>query len=127
MSARKTAVVLGHALVGWVLCAATIGIGMRLFSLLAALVIHAIGAPVFFALVSWNYFRWFHYTTPAQTAGIFVGVVVLLDFLLVALVIQQSFAMFASLLGTWIPFVLIFVSAYITGRRWEAVAVADQP
>ena len=108
------------------MCAATIGIGMRLFSLLAALVIHAIGAPVFFALVSWNYFRWFHYTTPAQTAGIFVGVVVLLDFLLVALVIQRSLAMYASLPSTWIPFVLIFVSAYITGRWWEAVAVAAQ-
>ncbi len=120
---RKAAVILGHALAGWALCAATMGIGMKLFSLLTALVIHAIGAPVFFALVSWNYFRRFRFTTPAQTAAIFVLMVVFLDFFTVALVIQRSLAMFASVLGTWIPFVLIFASTYITGRWWEAQGV----
>ena len=34
---------------------------------------------------------------------------------LVALVIIQSLAMFASVLGTWIPFALIFASTYLTG------------
>ncbi len=38
-----------------------------------------------------------------------------MDFLLVALVILRSLAMFASLLGTWIPFALIFTATYLTG------------
>jgi hypothetical protein len=50
-----------------------------------------------------------------QTALIFVGFVITVDFLLVALVINHSLAMFASLLGTWIPFALIFASTYLTG------------
>ena len=50
-----------------------------------------------------------------QTAIIFVGFVITLDFFVVALVINQSLEMFASLLGTWIPFALIFTSTYLTG------------
>ena len=122
---KKAAVILGHALDGWALCAATMGIGMQLFRLLTALIIHAIGAPIFFALVSWNYFRRFRFGTPVQTAAVFVLVVVFLDLFLVALVIQRSLAMFANLLGTWIPFALIFASTYITGRWWEAQAEGE--
>jgi hypothetical protein len=33
----------------------------------------------------------------------------------VALLINRSLEMFASLLGTWIPFALIFASTYLTG------------
>ena len=113
---RKALIILGHAVVGWALCAATMGIGMMLFPLLTALIIHAIGAPIFFALVSWSYFSRFRFTTPAQTAALFVLVVVFLDFFLVAFVIQKSLAMFASILGTWVPFALIFASTYITGQ-----------
>jgi hypothetical protein len=122
---KKAAVILGHALVGWVLCAATMGIGMQLFPLLTALIVYAISAPIFFALVAWNFFKRFRFGTPAQTAAVFVFVVVFLDFFLVALVIQSSLAMFANLLGTWIPFALIFGSTYITGRWWEAQAEGE--
>jgi hypothetical protein len=54
-----------------------------------------------------------------QTAIIFVGFVISVDFFLVALLINKSLEMFASLLGTWIPFVLIFTSTYLTG--WYTV------
>jgi hypothetical protein len=37
------------------------------------------------------------------------------DFFVVALLINRSLDMFASLLGTWIPFALIFTSTYLTG------------
>jgi hypothetical protein len=84
-----------------------------------ALVVHAIGAPIFFTLVSWNYFGRFGYTNPQQTAVTFVSFVILVDFFLVALVIERSFEMFASPLGTWIPFALIFGSTYLTGREME--------
>jgi len=117
--AKRLAVILAHALVGWALCAASIGIGFLLVPVLAALIIHAVLAPVFFAFVSWNYFKRFRYTSPLQTAAIFVATVVFLDFFLVALLIQGNLAMFASFLGTWLPFLLIFVSTYLSGRWWE--------
>jgi hypothetical protein len=118
--AKKIVVILAHALLGWALCAATIGMSLRIVPLVTALTIHAVGAPIFFALVSWNYFKRFRFTSALQTAAIFVSIVVLMDFVIVALLIQGSLAMFASLLGTWIPFVLIFVSTYSPGRWWAA-------
>ena len=46
----------------------------------------------------------------------------------VALIVLGNFEMFASLLGTWIPFSLIFASTYVTGtfirRDKQAVSVA---
>jgi hypothetical protein len=41
--------------------------------------------------------------------------VIAVDFFVVALLINRSLEMFASLLGTWIPFALIFTSTYLTG------------
>ena len=115
MKSRKLITVLLHAFIGWALCTATMTIGMATTSMQNALIIHAIGAPVFFAIVSLIYFTKFNYTTPLQTAIIFVGFVIGVDFFLVALLINKSLEMFASLLGTWIPFVLIFTSTYLTG------------
>ncbi len=115
MNSSKILVILIHAFVGWVLCAATMGIGMSVTALDTTLIIHAIAAPIFFAAISLVYFRKFNYTTPLQTAGIFLAFVLLMDFFVVAMLINHSFAMFSSLLGTWIPFALIFASTFITG------------
>jgi hypothetical protein len=38
-----------------------------------------------------------------------------MDVFVVALLIERSFQMFASLLGTWIPFALIFLSSWAAG------------
>ena len=115
MSNRKIITVLAHAFVGWALCAATMGIGMATTSINNALIIHAIGAPIFFMIISLIYFKKFNYTTPLRTATIFVSFVIIVDFFIVALLINKSLDMFASLLGAWIPFVLIFTSTYLTG------------
>ena len=115
MNSKNRITILVHAFIGWALCAATMGIGMATTSVQNALIIHAIGAPVFFTIVSLIYFKRFNYTTPLQTAMVFVGFVIAVDFLIVALLINRSLEMFASLLGTWIPFVLIFVATYLTG------------
>jgi len=112
---RKTIVILIHAFVGWLLCAATMGIGMAVASLQTALVIHAVGAPIYFAAVSVSYFGRYNLTRPLPTALIFVGFVMIVDFLLLGLLINKSLAMFESLLGTWIPFALIFLSTFATG------------
>ncbi len=115
MNTKKTVTVLVHAFIGWVLCFATMGIGMATLSMNNALIVHAIAAPVFFSIVSWIYFKNFNYTTPLLTALVFVGFVIAIDFLVVALLINKSLDMFTSLIGTWIPFALIFASTYLTG------------
>jgi len=115
MNVKKIMIVLFFAIVGWALCAATMGIGMAKTSIENALIIHAIGAPIFFSILSLIYFQKYNYTTPLQTAIIFVGFVITVDFFVVALLINKSLDMFASLLGTWIPFALIFTSTYVTG------------
>ncbi len=115
MTFNKVLTILAHAFVGWTLCAATMGIGMSVTTLSNALIIHAIAAPIFFGCVSLIYFRKFNYTTPLQTALSFLAFVIIMDFFVVALLINRSFEMFASLLGTWLPFALIFASIYLTG------------
>lgn len=112
---RRVAIVLVLAFVGWALCAVIIGLGMAVTSQSNALIAHAIGAPVVFTLISLLYFKKFQYTTPIQTAMIFLTFVILMDFFVVAMMIMRSFEMFASALGTWTPFALIFLSTYGTG------------
>ena len=115
MDLKKVLIILVHAFIGWALCAATMGIGMATMPLNRALIVHAIGAPIFFTIISLTYFKKFNYTKPLQTALIFVCFVIVVDFFVVALIINQSLEMFTSLLGTWIPFALIFTSTYLTG------------
>jgi hypothetical protein len=115
MNGKRIVILLIHAFVVWALCAATMGIGMAFITLEITLIIHAIGAPIFAAIVSLVYFARFNFTTPLQTALFFIGFVIVVDFFVVALLINRSLEMFTSLLGTWIPFVLIFASTYLTG------------
>jgi hypothetical protein len=115
MDMKKGFVILVHAFIGWALCGATMGIGMATMSIENAMIVHAIGAPIFFTIISLFYFSRFNYTSPLQTALIFVGFVIIMDFFVVSLLINRSLEMFASLLGTWIPFALIFASTYLTG------------
>ena len=118
-------VIAALGLLGWALCGAIMFIGMTVMSIETTLIVHAIGAPVIFSTISWFYFRKLRYTSPLQTSVIFVLIVIFMDFFLVALIINQSLEMFQSLLGTWIPFGLIFLSTYVTGLI--VVAKAKQP
>jgi len=115
LSIRKLIIILVHGLIGWALCGATMGIGMAVTSIENTLIIHAIAAPIIFATISLTYFKKFNYTTPLQTAIVFVFFVVFMDVFVVALLIEKSFEMFTNILGTWIPFALIFISTYLTG------------
>ena len=115
MNTRKVLIIFVHAFVGWALCTASMLIGMATMSIDSALIVHAIGAPIFFTGVSLVYFNKFNYTSPLRTALIFVSFVIIVDFFLIALIINRSLEMFASPLGTWIPFALIFTSTYVTG------------
>jgi len=116
--ARAT-VIVAFAIVGWAVCAAAIGIGFSLTTVQGALAAHAIVAPVAFAGLSWLYFARFAYTGPLTTALLFLAIVVALDIFVVALLIEKSFAMFASPLGTWAPLFLIFASTWAAGALVE--------
>jgi hypothetical protein len=117
----KGVVVALHAVAGWAYCGMLIGIGRQFLSMHATLVVHAIGAPVGFALISLFYYRRFAFMSPWQTAIAFLGIVVALDFILVAPVIEKNYTMFTSVLGTWIPFALIFTATYFSGR-WSMIS-----
>jgi hypothetical protein len=111
----KGVIIFIHALAGWALCGATMAVGMATMAMSTTLVLHAVLAPIFFFVLSLLYFKKFNYTTPLWTAVIFLFFVLFMDFFVVALAIEGSFAMFESLLGTWIPFALIFISTFATG------------
>ena len=96
---KRAFVILVHAFIIWALCGATMGLGMSLTTLDNALIIHAIGAPVYAFLISSVYFTKFNYTRPLATSLVFFFFVIALDAGLVAPVIVKSYAMFASLLG----------------------------
>jgi hypothetical protein len=104
-----------HALVGWALCGAIMGIGLNIWKIQTTLIVHAIGAPIIFAGISCVYFKKFAYTTSLQTASFFLFFVVFMDFFVVSLLIEKSFVMFTSPLGTWIPFFFIFLSTFSVG------------
>ena len=94
-------------------------IGMAVTTVETAQIIHAVGAPLFFFAVSWRYFTRYGYSSPLVTASCFVSFVIAVDVVVVGLLVERSFDMFTSLLGTWIPFLLIFTSTYLTGRWVE--------
>lgn len=112
---KKIIIVLIHAFVVWVLCGGTIAIGRSVTTMKLTLIIHAIGAPIFAFMVAMFYYKRFNYTSPICTAFIFFFFVIAMDAGLVAPVFEKSYRMFKSILGTWIPFSLIFLSTYITG------------
>ena len=117
---KKTVIVLGFACAVWAFCGALVGIGRQFLSMDSTLILHAIGAPIGAAFFSWLYFRNYSFTSPLVTGAVFVGVALTLDFFVVALLIEKSFGMFASVLGVWIPQALIFSASYLTGRFIEA-------
>jgi hypothetical protein len=115
MKAMNWIIILVHALTGWAICGAIMGIGRSVTTVDNTLAVHAIAAPIVFALISWVYFTRFGFTPPLLTALIFVDIVIVLDAFLVAPVFEKSYEMFTSVIGTWVPFALIFLSTYVTG------------
>jgi len=113
--ASKAAIILAFAIVGWAYCGALIGVGRLFFTMDTTLIIHAIGAPVGFAVLSWIYHRHIGFARPLHSALMFLAVVVALDIFPVAIVFEGSFAMFRSFMGTWLPWVLIFASTLLVG------------
>ena len=113
---REIVILAGHALIGWALCGTIIAVGFAVTSEQTALIAHAIGAPIIFAVITAGYVRFFNFTKPLATAVTFLGTVVVMDLFVVSLLINGNLEMFTSILGTWLPFALIFGATYLVGQ-----------
>lgn len=113
---KRILTVIVFGLVGQMGCWGLMIAGQATTTIENALIIHALGAPIIFGIISYIYFRKYNFTSPGVTASIFLAIVVSMDFFIVALLIERSFEMFYSPIGTWIPFTLIFSSTFLIGR-----------
>jgi hypothetical protein len=104
-----------YGLVGWALCGLAMGLLMRLVPQGVALALHAIAAPLIFAAIARQYFSARGAREALTAAWAFTGLVAGLDLIVVAGLVQRSLAMFASVVGTWLPFALIFGVTWAMG------------
>src|SRR5271157_1725937 len=100
MTIKKLSILLLHAFIGWVLCAATIYVGRSVTSMQTTLIIHVIAAPIYFVVLSWVFFTRFNYTRPLQTALIFMGFIITGDFFIFA---SWSTGAWRCLPACWAP------------------------
>jgi hypothetical protein len=103
------------AIIIWMLCGAVMGFGRRLIGLDATLRLHLIMAPVFSFCVTLVLSRLAPAPDSLLRAIVITAVVIVLDATIVAPFMEKSYAMFRSLIGTWIPFVLIFLGSLAAG------------
>lgn len=112
---KRKIIILLLALIGWLLCGAIIATGRKAASLETAIIIHSLLVPIVFAAISFIYFKRFNHYSPLKTASFFLLFIVFMDFSVAAMLIEKNFSMFSSILGTWIPFLSIFLSTFLTG------------
>jgi hypothetical protein len=102
-------------LLAWAGCGLTIGVSRAVVGMPAALWIHLAAAPIISFVCTVFYWNRPRHLGPLATAGLFLGTAMAMDALVVAPFLERSFAMFASAIGVWIPFGLIFLASLGTG------------
>ena len=115
----RTIVILLFGIIGWAACGAVFYVSEIIFKTYLAILIHFILAPVIFAVLSYVYFKYFNLTSSIKTAVVVTGIVIALDFFIVALLIEKNFQMFTSVMGTWLPFAFIFITVFTTGLNFN--------
>ena len=100
---------------GWAICAGLMTLLLATAPLGLALAGHAIAAPAIFAALARFYFHNRGAREPIATAIAWTSIVIGLDAVIVAGFVERSVAMFASVAGTWLPLLLIFVAVWSTG------------
>jgi hypothetical protein len=105
-----------HGVIGWAICGATVAIGRKVAPMTTTLIVHAVVAPLAFGLLTRNHVKRFPESSPPATAIFMVALVIGLDALVVAPLFEQSYEMFRSVLGTWLPFALIVTASYFAAR-----------
>jgi menaquinone-dependent protoporphyrinogen oxidase len=113
--ARAWPRLIAHGTAGWAGCGVAMGGLLAVTRVGVAVALHAIAAPLIFAAVAWHYFRARGARDPLPTAAAFTGVVMLLDLLVVAGLIEHRLSLFASIAGAWLPFALIFLTSWAVG------------
>jgi menaquinone-dependent protoporphyrinogen oxidase len=114
-----------HVGVGWTACAALMGGLLQLFRVGVALGLHAVAVLVVFAYVARHYFRARGARDSLSAALVVIATVALLDLVFAGLV-QRNFAMFGSVIGTWVPFALIVAVTWFVGElRWMMPRARD--
>jgi hypothetical protein len=106
---------IGLALVLWGTCGGVIAIGRRLWTIDTTLWVHLVAATVFAFLVAAAHRALAPGFDPLLRAAAITMIVILLDALVVAPLFERSYAMFRSVIGTWLPFVAIFLAVWAAG------------
>ena len=106
---------IGLALVLWGACGGVIAIGRRLWSIDTTLRVHLAAAPIIAFLVAAAHRALAPEFDPLLRAAAITIIVMLLDALVVAPLFERSYAMFGSIIGTWLPFATIFLAAWAAG------------
>jgi hypothetical protein len=112
---KKPIIILLFGIIGWAACGLVMFTLLNFTTVYLALIIHFMAAPFIFLAISNIYFIKFDYTSPIVTAIFFTAIVMALDFFVVALVIEHSLEMFESVMGTWLPFLFIFLTVWLRG------------
>jgi hypothetical protein len=105
----------GLTVVLWGACGAVIGIGRKLWPLDTVLRIHLIAAPVIAFLLAAVHAWLAPDFNPVLRAAVMTVLVIVLDAVVVAPLFERSYDMFRTAIGTWIPFVLIFIASWAAG------------
>lgn len=127
MVPNERAALLTHGALLWAALGLTLNAARVAWPLDRALFAHGLAAPLLAALVTALYFRRPGHAPPLTTALVFVFVVAGLDALVTAPFLERSWAMFGSLVASWIPFALIFMASYRTGLALRARAEKATP
>lgn len=125
--ARAISRLVSYGLIGWVVAATVMAAMLELAGMSAALVAHAIVAPVVFAFLAWRYFHARGARAPLPTAAAWTALVLVLDLVILAALAQRSLAMFASVAGTWLPLALVFLVTWSLGVVREMMPTGARP
>ena len=106
-------------LVLWGACGAVIAIGRQLWSLDTTLRVHLAAASVISFVVSAIHRMLAPDFNFLLRATVLTGLVAILDAIVVAPLFERSYAMFRSLIGTWLPFAAIFLAGVAAGFRLQ--------
>jgi len=103
------------ALLVWGACGAVVYAGRKLWSLETTLRVHLVAAPIFAFLAAAFHAALAPAFDPLQRAAVLVGIIVALDAFVIAPFAERSWAMFRSVMGTWLPFLAMLASAWLAG------------
>jgi hypothetical protein len=106
---------IGLALVLWGACGGVIAIGRKLWSIDTTLRVHLVAAAIVAFLVAAAHRALAPDFDPLLRAAAITTIVMLLDALVVAPLFERSYAMFRSVIGTWLPFLAIFAACWAAG------------